>query len=490
MRRRSLVAVLFVLVLTGGGVAAVVSTNTSPKLGLDLQGGLSVVLAAKGNTSSDRLDKALDIIRSRVDALGVGEPEIARAGDTIVVDLPGVRNQDRARQIIGRTAVLQFRPVLASFPLGRQPRSTTTTAPGGTTTPSTGAPQGGGSSTTAKGRPDVAGQANAACPGESGDFHDPNATISICDKDRRTLYELGPVEVSGKAVKTARAEIPQGQWEVTVDFTSQGSAEWDAMAAKYVGKQVAIVLDGIVQSAPVIQTARFGGRAQITGRFSQSEAKDLALVLRYGALPVELREISVEQVSATLGRDQLNSGLVAGLVGLAVVFLYMLAYYRLLGLVVWTAVFITAGALYAVVSWLGNTISLTLTLAGVVGLIVSIGVIVDSNIVYFERLKEEVRAGRTPRSAVDRGFSKAFRTIVAADIVTLLAAVLLWILAIGSVKGFAFYLGLATVLDLFVSYFFMHPLVVLLARSRRFGLGRFGVAGVLSAGAAPEASAP
>lgn len=529
--RRPLVSVVAAVVAVGVSLAIVVATGTTPQLGLDLQGGLSVVLAPTEDQPDvgDKLDKALDIVRSRVDALGVAEPEISRQGDTIVVDLPGVEEQERARELIGKTAELQFRPVLNILPAGitdlDDVLASTTTLPaaedpapegepaGGATTDPTGPteapePTGEGQSV-GSGGSHVLGRAQddttpTAPPGEAppeagstttvpaaevepGEEFPTDQPILAEDRDGEFQYQLGPAEVTGEAVSTARAAFEGAGWAVNVEFTGQGSGEWDAMAARYVGQQIAIVLDGVVQSAPTIQTAQFEGEAQITGDFSEGEAKDLALVLRFGALPVELEQISVQEVSPTFGRDQLDAGIVAGIVGLSLVALYVFAYYRILGVVVWLSLTLTAGAVYAIVSYLSDAIGLSLTIAGVVGLIVSIGIAADSNIVYFERLKEEMRTGRTLRSAADRGFKSAFRTIVAADVVTLLAAALLWLLAIGSVRGFAFYLGLATALDLVVSYFFMHPLVVLMGRSKRMSESRWlGISRL--AGAAPEPS--
>ncbi len=498
--RRSLVRVLVVLFAAGGALAAVVATDTTPELGLDLQGGLSVVLApvdeGEEGDLDDKLDKSLDIVRDRVDALGVAEPDISRQGDTILVELPGVTEQERARDLIGTTAELQFRPVLNVLPAGAQPGP----PPEGSDTPpegSDGSPDADGS-TDADGSEQGLGGGGGAVLGQAdeggtdeggtdeetttttgetttttpageqvqaGEEFDADEPIVAEGRDGELLYQLGPAEVTGEVVDDAQARFAAGQWAVDVDFTGEGSEQWDQMAARYVGRQVAIVLDGVVQSAPTIQTAQFEGSAQITGDFGEGDAKDLALVLRFGALPVELEEISVQEVSASLGRDTLDAGIVAGMVGLGLVALYMIVYYRVLGFVVWLSLAVTGAAVYAIVAWLGQAISLTLTLAGVVGLIVAIGVAVDSNIVYFERLKEEMRKGRTVRSAARRGFRRAFRTIVTADVVTLLGAGLLWLLAIGSVKGFAFYLGLVTFLDLVVSYFFMHPLVMLIGNT-------------------------
>jgi preprotein translocase subunit SecD len=254
------------------------------------------------------------------------------------------------------------------------------------------------------------------------------------------------------------------------------------VAARNLQKQVAIVLDGVVKSAPVIQQAEFGGSGVISGSFSEQEAKDLALVLRYGALPVELEPETVQTVSASLGKDSLTAGITAGLVGLGLVLVYMILYYRALGVVVILGLGVWASLMWSIISLLGETSGLALSLAGAVGIIISVGVTVDSYVVYFERLKDEVRAGKTIRSSVDRGFSRAFRTILTADVASFIGAGLLYLLTVGSVRGFAFFLGLSTILDVVVAYFFTRPLVILLGRNRLFTEARWlGVARGLAA---------
>ena len=285
---------------------------------------------------------------------------------------------------------------------------------------------------------------------------------------KNRLY-LGKTVLTGSVVNSAKSSFLNGQWTVSINFTGSGSAKWDAVGSQYFHQQVAIELDGIVQSAPTIQPdvqafSSFGGTAQITGNFGQDEASNLAQVINYGALPVRLKVLTTTSVSPTLGQDQLDAGIASGLIGLLLVALYMLVYYRLLGAVVIAGLVLSGGFAYAVVTFFGQQIGLALTLAGVTGIIVSIGITVDSYVVYFERLKDEVRTGRTVRSSVDRGFLRSFRTIVAADLVSLIGALALYLIAIGSVRGFALFLAGATVLDLAVSYFFMHPLVSLMAR--------------------------
>jgi preprotein translocase subunit SecD len=455
--RRNVWYLVSVCAVVFGSLAAVIATDTTPQLGLDLQGGISVTLNPEGSPSSGAIDQALEIIRNRVDGLGVAEPEISRQGDTIVVDLPGVKDREKAQNLIGKTAELRFRPVLGVLaPFDPAKAATTTTTVAGQQPEQTD-----GSEIPTTPRADDKADATVVLPGRrDGD-------------EPAERYQLGPTELTGNAVSGAKARFENGNWLVDVTFTDDGSGKWDELGQKNFKKQVAIVLDGIVQSAPVIQGDNeafesFGGRAQISGSFDEGEAKDLALVLRYGALPVrfDTDNQKVQSVSPTLGNDQLRAGIAAGLIGLALVALYMLLYYRLLGLVVVLGLGLTAAAMYSLVCYLGATIGLTLTIAGVTGLIVSVGVTVDSYVVYFERLKDEVRTGKTVRSSVDRGFTRSWRTILAADIVSLIGAATLYWLAIGSVRGFALFLGLSTLVDMIVAYFFMHPLVSILARRR------------------------
>jgi preprotein translocase subunit SecD len=255
------------------------------------------------------------------------------------------------------------------------------------------------------------------------------------------------------------------------------------------GNQIAIDLDGVVRSAPRLDQTNFPGSGVITGSFTQGEAKDLALVLKYGSLPVQLDRQTVQTVSASLGKDSLHAGLLAGMVGLALVGVYMVLYYRALGLVVWLGLSLTGAIMYSLVTYLGSTSGLALSLAGATGIIVSVGVTVDSYVVYFERLKDEIRSGKTIRSSVDRGFARAYRTILAADAASIIGAAVLYVLSVGSVRGFAFFLGLSSLLDIFMAYFFTRPMVVLLGRSRLFtearwvGVGR-GLNAVPAAGSA------
>jgi preprotein translocase subunit SecD len=305
-------------------------------------------------------------------------------------------------------------------------------------------------------------------------------------------YLLGPSAVTGRALSGARAVVDPttGGWSVEFTLTSSGTKEWNDMAAGIgQGGRVAVDLDGEVKSAPTLQTTNFPGKGQITGDFSQREAKDLALVLRYGYLPVQLEPQTVQAVSASLGKDSLRAGIVSGLVGLGLVALYMVVYYRALGMVVWLGLAVTGATMYSLVTLLARTSGLALTLAGATGVIVSVGVTVDSYVVLFERLKDEVRAGRTIRSSVARSFAGAYRTILAADSASFLGALVLYLLSVGSVRGFAFFLALSTLLDLFIAYFFTRPMVLLLGRNRVFTEARWlGVARGLTAAPLPTSS--
>jgi preprotein translocase subunit SecD len=516
----------FVVVL--GTLAATIIAGNTPVLGLDLQGGVSVRLVPVGDPSSGSLDVAVDIIRNRVDALGVAEAEVTREGDNIVVNLPGVKDRDKAQRIVGRTAELRFRPVLAELPPEVDPSESTTTTTGD---PATSVPPDSTTTTTAPPNEEqnaaVAQAALDSCT--NGDTEAavaqltalPNVpTTSAADDDARACvvlplregggedrgglrYVLGRACVdqactdgtfTGRDISGADSEFQQGQYSVTVDFTDTGQEKINAFAGAQFSlpppqNQMAITLDGVVQSAPAFQTDTFDTDVVISGDFTRTESDDLGRLLRYGALPVRFDESqqTVENVSPTLGNDQLRAGIAAGLIGVALVAIYMFIYYRILALVVLLGLGLTAAATYSLVSYLGDSIGLALTLAGVTGLIVSVGVTVDSYIVYFERLKDEVRSGKTVRSSVDRGFTRSFRTILAADLVSLIGAAVLYLLAIGSVRGFAFFLGLATLLDLAISFFFMHPLVVLLAR--RPGLLRARYVGIASGLDAAEATA-
>ena len=489
MRRGLVVSLVLVLLIALGGAAGARAAGWEPELGLDLQGGAYVVLQPKDDVPGGILDQSIAIIRNRVDALGVAEPDISRQGDSIIVQLPGVRDQQRALDIVGQTAELRFRPVLNIFPPEESDETTTTTT--STTTPtSTTAPADPAATTTTSTSTTVPA---GTTPRDEAAADKEVILPELDDNGEVTArYQLGPAKATGQIVSEARAEPPQGvsgDWFVAVDLTGDGNTLFNQIATTCFNaapdcptRQVAIELDNVVQSAPTVQEPNFQGEVTITGQFTEREAKDLALVLRFGSLPVELEAQEVRTVSATLGRDSLNAGLIAGFAGLALVLLYIIIYYRALGVVVALGLIVWGCLQWSVISLLGRNYGLALSLAGAVGIVVSVGVTVDSYIVFFERLKDEIRSGKTIRSSVDRGFSAAFRTILAADVSSLIGAALLYWLTVGPVRGFALFLGISTVLDLVVAYFFTRPAVAMVARSRLFTEAPFfGVARGLGA---------
>ncbi len=496
--RRHLTHLIGIVVLAVAGLVYTFAAGNEPLLGLDLQGGASVVLEPTSPATDEALDQAVEIIRNRVDGLGVAEPEITRQGNDILVQLPGVDDQNRALELVGQTAELRFRPVLdeiseetyqAALALVENPPSTTTA-------PTTTAADTGDGQDAAPPVDPLAAQLDASRQlverfALSVDPPaDAEAVLPQYDDQRNVVSRLhvGPTVLTGDGLETAAArfQITTG-WYVAPTFHSgsPGIDDFNRLASSCFNAaptcptgRIAIDVDDEIISAPQVNAVAFDRDAiTITGSFTEEEAKDLALALRFGALPVELAAQESRVVSATLGQDALNAGVLAGLIGLALVALYLFAYYRLMGLIAITSLMISGALLWTIVAWLGETRGLALTLAGVTGLIVSIGVSVDSNVVYFESLKEEVRNGRSLRAAVDRSFPTAFSTIVKADLASLIAALVLYFLTVGQVKGFALYLGLATVLDLVATYFFMGPAVRLLAtrRSLREHPRRFGI---------------
>jgi len=502
-QQRSLIISLAVVVAVAfGALAATIGAGWTPKLGLDLAGGFSVVYKPATHASQSDLNETVQILRNRVDALGVSGAQVATQGGDISVSVPGVKNGRSILATIGQTAQLYFRPALCyappfvgshtkgaappSAPLPACAPASQLTAANLNVNTSTGQAQ--------NVNPDNALAAYPSTPPSRDAEHQTVLLPGIQGDPLR--YMLGPAELTGHAVKTAYAQQNQaGAWEVNYTLTPTGSPAWDAMASKYFHQIIAIELDGVVQSAPIIQPSQaaftsFGGSGTISGgaSFTETYAKNLALAMQFGSLPVRLNELTTVTVSPTLGRSSLVAGLAAGLGGLILVLIYTILYYRLLGIVVISGLAVTGALLYSIISALGHTAyAPSFTLAGVTGLIVSIGITVDSYIVYFERLKDETRAGRTVRTSVDRGFKSAFRTVVAADLVSLAGAVVLYVITIGDVRGFAFFLGLSTLLDIIITYFFTRPLVILLGRSQRLSEAR-GVG--ISAGLAMPQGAP
>ncbi len=376
--------------------------------------------------------------------------------------------QERLLQVIGQTARLEQREVLETL---------TPTTPGYDATPLTCA--------------GPAERESEACTFEA--LRDQQ--VVFLDRDGETKYKLGPVLITGDAIRRASAVYDTGGqtavgqgWQIAFDLTSEGAGDFAEVTTRLVGRQLAIVVDQTVISAPTVESPITGGSGVITGSFTENRAKDLATQLNAGALPVNLTTEQVLTVSPTLGEESLQQGLLAGIAGLILLALYLLFYYRILALVAWLGMAIWAVLALALVAVAGRTIGYSLTLAGVAGLVISLGVTADSYIVFFERFKDEVHAGKSPRTAVQPAFKRAFRTIVAADIVTALAAFVLYVTAISSVRGFALTLGVAVLLDLLVVYFFKRPAVFLLARNERLVTMR-GV-GITSGVAADHEVAP
>jgi preprotein translocase subunit SecD len=482
-----IIAVLYGLIFLAG-------TVRTPQLGLDLRGGTTVTLTARtpdGKPPAQQdLELARQIIEQRVNGLGVAGAEVVTEGKSnIVISVPG-DNGDQARQL-GTTAQLRFRPVIQG-PVPAAAAKNSSAAP----TSGAAAPASGSAAPTSSAAPSSASPATAPDPkappvtqekaaaefatltcdksGVSTAVDRPGDYIASCSQDGTTKYLLGPAVIEGTDVSNAQpgTRSTTAEWIVQLDFKSAGSSKWAAYTAANVGNSVGITLDGRVVSAPRINQAISGG-TEISGSFTQQSATTLANQLKYGALPLSFTQATAQSISTELGAQQLRAGLIAGAIGIALVFVYALVYYRLLGLVMIASLGLSAVVVYACLVLLGRQIGFTLSLAGIAGFIVSIGITADSFVVFFERLKDEVREGRTLRSAVPRAWIRARRTILSADAISFLAAAILYVLAIGDVKGFAFTLGLSTVLDLVVVFLFTHPLMVVLSRYRSFGSNRF-----------------
>ncbi len=477
-------SLLAVLAVTAIALGAVLAAGWSPKLGLDLDGGLSVVYQTHTPVSSAELDTIVTILNNRVNNGTSGATVSSQGKNQISVSVPGAKNSQQILASLGNTGQLFFRPALCyanAFTLSKGQTASTAPLPAQCAAPYqlTAANLGV--------TPDSNSTAGYTSKnvGPDPQFTTTPSTPATADKAAATVlipgsraagtqdirYLLGPAGLSGTAVKSANAQLNNGQWSVNLDLTSSGASQWDALAQKQFHAIIAIDLDGQVVSAPITQPTQssftsFDGRVSISGGFTEDFAKTLAADLNFGALPVKLDRLTVQTVSPTLGKASLQAGLLSGLIGLILVMIYTIVYYRLLGVVVVAGLAITGALLWTIIAIMGQTLGTTIDLAGVIGIIVSVGITVDSYIVYFERLKDETRSGRTVRTSVDRGFKSAFRTVVAADLVSLLGAVILYELSVGPVRGFALFLGISTVVDLVMTYFFTRPFVILLGRSR------------------------
>ncbi|WAU80859.1 protein translocase subunit SecD [Streptomyces sp. Qhu-G9] len=542
---RTLVLILIAIVALTGGMFA--SGHTKPRLGIDLAGGTSITLEAKeepgqkGAINKTNMDTAVDIMNRRVNGLGVSEAEVQTQGDrNIIVNIPKGTNSKQAREQVGTTAKLYFRPVLTTEVSGGDPAASPSPSASGSPSgsPSAGSDKDGDKagdkatsssspaatpSSTSQGRavtdalkadptPSGSGSAAASSPPASPPAEADPATAKLqaqytaLDCTKRTVrakagdgvkaeeptvacgqnaqgqwqkYILGPAEVEGTDVDKAAALFDsQGGagWKVTMDFTSKGADKFASITGKLAKNQspqnqFAIVLDGEVVSDPYVSQALTGGNAEISGSFNQQEAEDLANMLSYGALPLTFQEASVTTVDAALGGEQLEAGLIAGAIGLALVIIYLVVYYRGLSLVAIASLLVSAAMTYVIMSLLGPTIGFALNLPAVCGAIVAIGITADSFIVFFERIRDEIREGRSLRPAVERGWPRARRTILVSDFVSFLAAAVLFVVTVGKVQGFAFTLGLTTLLDVVVVFFFTKPLMTILSRKKFFAEG-------------------
>ncbi|MFE0104282.1 protein translocase subunit SecD [Streptomyces sp. NPDC059009] len=538
---RSLVFILIALVALTGGMF--LSGHTTPRLGIDLAGGTSITLEAKNEPgqknaiNSTNMNTAVDIMNRRVNGLGVSEAEVQTQGDrNIIVNIPKGTNSQQARDQVGTTAQLYFRPVLTMA--GGKPTPEPSSTPSGTdkgkdkdkkddadksgkdkaTSPSaTPTSQGRAVTDALKADPTPSASDKAKDKGEDKkkdgsspspsadtkklqeqftklDCTDPKARAAVgegvkpsdptvaCGLDSSgknwEKFILGPAEINGKEVKKAEAVYDttgSRGWMVTMSFKDKGQKQFADITGKLASQQppqnqFAIVMDREVVSAPSV-SQRLNSDAEISGSFTQESAKDLANMLSYGALPLTFKEASVQTVSPALGGEQLRAGLIAGAIGLALVILYLVVYYRGLSLIAIASLGVSAALTYTIMTLLGPTIHFALNLPAVCGAIVAIGITADSFIVFFERVRDEVREGRTLRPAVERAWPRARRTILVSDFVSFLAAAVLFIVTVGKVQGFAFTLGLTTLLDVVVVFFFTKPLMTIMARKKFFANG-------------------
>ncbi|MFT3799024.1 protein translocase subunit SecD [Microbacterium sp.] len=475
------------------GVYVFQASSWTPELALDLQGGTQIILEAKSPDgtapTTDQMNQAATIIRQRVDASGVGEADITtQAGNQIVVQVPGQADEE-TRNRIEASAQMQLRAVLATTAA-----STSYVGDDGNTTPyptpdatmnatPTVAPTD-GSDTNWVTEELYAKFLSYDCTDAANDpANEPHdQPLVACSPDNSAKYLLGPVEIDGSSISDASSGIntQTGQWVVNIVFDADGTEAFGKISQRLYAftqagdtprNQFAFVLDGVVISAPSMNGVILDGKPQISGSFDQESAKTLADQLKYGALPLSFTVVSSASISATLGTQQLEIGLIAGLIGLALVALYSLIVYRALGFVIIASLGVMAVLTYITLCILAWRMGFRLSLAGVAGLIVTIGFTADSFIVYFERIRDELRDGKSITGAVEDGWGRAKRTIYISKSINILAAVVLYILADATVKGFAFTLGLTTLIDVFIFILFTHPVMQLLARTRFFGGG-------------------
>jgi preprotein translocase subunit SecD len=483
------IAAFFAALITWGTVTAQPGATFTPELALDLQGGTQLILtpsiAEEGTASIEQLNQAVEIIRQRIDGSGVGEATVTVQGnENIVVSIPGTPDANTL-QLIKASALLEFRPVIQtaqSTPLAEG----TTLVDTSTLNDTPATPPTSGSDLawiTEKVQKDF-DQLDCSQPFRApGQVDDPAKPLVTCDDFLFNKYILGPVEVKGENIADAFAGTITTQtgastntWAVNLEFDAEGTSAFGDVTSRLFGlttpqNQFAIVLDGYIITAPATQAVITNGQAQITGNFTQESSTILADQLKYGALPIGFEVQSQENISATLGEDSLQAGLVAGFIGFFLVMIYMTVQYRGLASVVLGSLIMAALLVYLFVAFLSWRQGYRLSLAGVAGLIISVGITADSFIVYFERIRDELREGKSLEVAVEAGWKRALRTILASNAVSFSAAVILYVLTSAAVRGFAFTLGLTTLINLLLVTLFTHPLVQLLARNKFFASG-------------------
>lgn len=432
MNPKRLWASMLIFVGVVGALLVVnIARDEHPALGLDLEGGVSVILAPDTeDATGEDLSFVRDLVRDQLESTGIAEPDVRVEGANVIVDLPGVRDQAEALEAVSVSGIVSLRPVL----------------------------------TCAGGTPDEA----------AGQSELPTLDGGTCI--------VGPSDATGEVFvrKSAGVDLDQqGRWVVAVDLSNTGQNQWNALATQcYNGTaacpttQLAIVLDDVIQSAPVVQTPNFPGSVQISGSFTEDEARSLADVLNRGAFPIQMVQERVETVSPTAGQDALNAAIISGLIGVALTLIYMTVYYRRLAVVIVAGLVVWAATVYLLATYVSQATNYAFTLAGATGVIVSIGITVDTYIVLFERLRDETRQGRSLANAAPRSFDATWKTILAANFIGLMSALILFWLSVGSVKGFALYVGITTICDLIVCWFFIRPAVLLFSRSRFANNGR------------------
>ncbi|MGA9278460.1 protein translocase subunit SecD [Ilumatobacter sp.] len=506
MKRRLWSSLLATTIVVIGVFALNLATGTAPLLGLDLQGGASVILEPAGDASGEDLTVVRDLIRDELERTGIAEPNVRVQGETIVVELPGVKDQQQALDAVDVSGIVELRPVVA-FAQCSDPSEQA--APDGVsvdptvpvTTLGVFAPE---PASEIPVPDDTVGGRSLRTPTDTTPDTTPETTpgtIPLPDiPDDLDLSQLtaasgatllltregqplcvGPTDGTGEVFERQSATVDnQFGFQVNVNLRGgDGQETWNRLAEQCFNGtptcprttagsngQLAIVLDNVIQSAPSVNQPNFDDAVSITGNFTQSEAQDLANILNRGAFPVEMVAQESQTISPAAGQESLRASVIAGLVGVALVIIFLLAYYRWIALVILGGMTIWALTVYSVAALVSSATNYSLSLAGITGIIVAVGVTVDSYVVFFERMKDEIRNGRTLKNAAPRSFKMTWRTIWSADLVSVIGAAILFSLSVGSVRGFALFLGITTLCDLFVCYFFTRPAVLLLARSK------------------------